>query len=85
MLLEHGAAVRIDLAEGDGFKPARPLKAEAKSADTGKQVEDFKFLHIIPPLSQCFGSKVDFLDRMPWFRPVEARLHLSADFLCQQA
>jgi hypothetical protein len=33
---EDAAAVRIDLAEGDGAKPATALKAEGEAADTRK-------------------------------------------------
>jgi hypothetical protein len=37
VLCQHLAAVRVNLAESDGFKPS-PLKAKAKAANTGEQV-----------------------------------------------
>jgi hypothetical protein len=38
MLRQHAAAKGFDLAKGDGLKTARPLQAEGKSANPGKQV-----------------------------------------------
>lgn len=34
MLFKYGAAKLVDLAEGDGFKAARPFEAQTKAADT---------------------------------------------------
>lgn len=42
MLFEDGAAIGIDLAEGDGLH-AGPLEAEREAADAGKEVEDAQF------------------------------------------
>jgi hypothetical protein len=39
VLFEDGAAVGLDLAEGDGSHP-RPLKSEGEAADTREKVED---------------------------------------------
>ena len=40
VLLQHGAAVRVDLAEGDGAEASGALKAEAEAANAAEQVEN---------------------------------------------
>ena len=45
VFLENGAGVRLDFAEGDGFKAACSLKAKAKSAYTAEQIEDAQLAH----------------------------------------
>jgi len=46
VFIENPLAERVNLAEGHCLKPARPLKAEGKPADAGKQIKDFEFLHV---------------------------------------
>jgi hypothetical protein len=45
MLRQHAAGERFNLAEGDGFKAARALKAKAETANAAEQVKDAKLLH----------------------------------------
>ena len=38
MLLQHSAGKGFNLAEGDGLKTARALKAKAKAANAAEQI-----------------------------------------------
>jgi|TARA_R100000501_G_C2627820_1_gene121824 hypothetical protein len=46
MLRQYPLAERIDLAKRHGFKSARAFKANTKSADSGKQVQDLELFHV---------------------------------------
>jgi hypothetical protein len=41
VLAEHGSAVGVDLAEGDGSHPGS-FESEREAADTGEEVEDIQ-------------------------------------------
>jgi hypothetical protein len=41
MFCQYFAGKFFNLAEGNGFKAARPLKAKAKSADAAEKIENF--------------------------------------------
>ena len=45
MLRQYAAWVILNLAERDSLKSACSLQAEAKTADTAKQVEDAELSH----------------------------------------
>jgi hypothetical protein len=65
MLRQHAAGEFFDLAECDGFKSACALKAQAKAANSAKQIEYTQLFHwpalsafaaISAALSGAFGS-----------------------------
>lgn len=49
MFRQNAAGEWFNFAEGDGFKPACPLKAKAKAADAAEQVKDAQ-LHSPAPM-----------------------------------
>lgn len=40
MRFKHGAAMTVDLAEGDGTETSGSFEPEAKAADSAEEIED---------------------------------------------
>lgn len=47
MFRQHAAGEWFNLAERNGFKPARALKAKAEAAYSRKQIQDFQLFHLV--------------------------------------